>query len=68
MTSEMTRWSVLVLVLPLVLGGCPAGKASPPEPCKRFGQTCEISPGKLGSCVERTTCTQGNCLVCQSQH
>lgn len=60
----------------LVLGAllccaCPTQaerKQAAPARCERFGQTCEFSPGKLGSCVERTDCTGGNCLVCQSQH
>jgi hypothetical protein len=56
------------LVLAVALTGCPGEKASKPEPCRRFGQTCEFAPGKLGSCVERTNCTQGDCFVCQSQH
>jgi hypothetical protein len=58
----------LALVLVAVLAGCPGGKARAIEPCRRFGQTCEFSPGKLGTCVERTGCTGEGCLVCQSQH
>jgi hypothetical protein len=57
----------LCLVLAAGLVGCPS-KAQKIEPCRRFGQTCEFAPGKLGACVERTDCSQGNCLVCQSQH
>jgi hypothetical protein len=56
------------LALALLLGGCPSGGARKIVPCQRFGQTCEFSPGKLGTCVERTNCTAGDCLVCQSQH
>jgi hypothetical protein len=56
------------LVLGVALGGCPGGKAQKIEPCRRFGQTCEVSPGKLGTCVERTNCTGEDCLLCQSQH
>jgi hypothetical protein len=37
-------------------------------PCTAFGQTCEFSPGKLGSCVERDNCQGPTCFVCQSQH
>jgi hypothetical protein len=59
---------LLGLWLVLAVTGCPGGPAQKLEPCRRFGQTCEISPGKLGSCVERTNCTSGNCLICQSQH
>ncbi len=42
------------------------------------GQTCEVSPGKLGSCVARDECLSPPCpsgaegdrvqFVCQSQH
>ena len=43
-------------------------KVTAPGPCKQFGQTCEYSPGKLGSCVVKDDCTGPNCFVCQSQH
>ena len=46
-------------------GGPPSGTTS--STCTRFGQTCEVSPNKLGSCVVRDNC-QVDCLVCQSQH
>ena len=36
--------------------------------CKKFGDSCEFSPGKLGSCMERENCTGPHCLFCQSQH
>jgi hypothetical protein len=58
--------------LALSLCGCPVkseGKPAALEPCKAFGQTCEFSPGKLGSCVQKDDCIAGqNCFVCQSQH
>jgi hypothetical protein len=60
-----------LLLLALLCSGCPGkrdAKPSTPSRCERFGQSCEFSPGKLGSCVERTNCTSGNCLTCQSQH
>jgi len=68
----MPRDRHLVLVA-LLLTACPAKTSRKPgasevEPCKRFGQTCEFSPGKLGSCVHRENCTGDSCLVCQSQH
>jgi len=52
--------------------GCKAGSngAAPstaPQTCTRIGQTCEYSPNKLGSCVQKDNCTE-DCLVCQSQH
>lgn len=59
------------LLLVLVLCACPRKQAPErfePKPCEHFGQTCEVSPGKLGSCVERTDCSGPNCLICQSQH
>jgi hypothetical protein len=40
----------------------------PPKPCKKFGDRCELSQGKLGTCVQREQCTAGPCLFCQSQH
>jgi hypothetical protein len=63
--------SVLGLFLVFALGGCPSGthdKGSGLPPCSKFGDNCEFSPGKLGSCVVRDGCTGDNCFVCQSQH
>ncbi|HEY4160148.1 MAG TPA: hypothetical protein VGM29_18675 [Polyangiaceae bacterium] len=62
------RYFLLGLCL---LWACPGKSEHQPSalpPCTSFGQTCEFSPGKLGSCVQRDGCTQGNCFVCQSQH
>jgi len=47
-------------------GGGDAGAAA--APCTKVGQTCEVSPGKLGSCVARDECAVAPCFVCQSQH
>lgn len=75
MTSS--PWNPLRLVfgfaLSLALVGCPRKSneeraPSPPRPCQKFGDTCEFSPNKLGSCMTRENCTEGNCLFCQSQH
>lgn len=62
----------LLLLVPLV-AGCPSksdhpGSALPP--CAKFGDSCEFSPGKLGSCVVKDGCTGSGteCFVCQSQH
>jgi hypothetical protein len=56
----------------LVLFGCPPSKDKGPEskPCASVGQTCEVSPGKLGSCVRKDDCSGADtaCFVCQSQH
>ena len=38
------------------------------KPCEKFGALCELSPGKLGSCMEKENCTGPGCLFCQSQH
>jgi hypothetical protein len=56
----------------LGLAGCPARQDGGDRPsgtstCTHFGQTCEVSPNKLGSCVVRDNCAV-DCLVCQSQH
>lgn len=64
-----------LLLLVSLVGGCPPssnGAASEDagvvRACVKFGDTCEFSPGKLGSCVRRDDCTTEPCLVCQSQH
>lgn len=70
----MARTSLLgtaiLVVLPLLLWGCPKGTSTrrAPEPCKQFGQQCELEPGKLGACAYKTGCTTSACLYCQSQH
>jgi hypothetical protein len=45
-------------------------KVRPPSTgwCKHFGDPCEFSPGKLGTCIAREGCSGGDCLFCQSQH
>lgn len=63
----------LLVVLGLTLAGCPSNAGSQGAPaaeraCTRIGQTCQVAPGKLGTCVQRDECTQGACFVCQSQH
>ncbi|HEY3664591.1 MAG TPA: hypothetical protein VGL19_01280 [Polyangiaceae bacterium] len=63
----------LSLCFAALLTGCPQGHDKPHArlpPCTRFGDNCEFSPGKLGSCVMRDGCTQAGseCYVCQSQH
>jgi len=39
-----------------------------PKPCKKFGDPCQLSPGKLGTCIQKEQCTGEHCLFCQSQH
>ena len=73
----MRRWASWLCVSLLVLG-CPERKegtttgqttAEKLPPCAEFGQRCEFSPGKFGSCVQRDDCPLGQkCFVCQSQH
>lgn len=65
----------LVIALTLLLFGlaCPEHVSVGDEPltsapCAAVGQRCEVSPGKLGSCVLIDGCRQANCYVCQSQH
>jgi hypothetical protein len=65
-----------VVLAALLLFGCPpasdksggGSQASPAASCAKFGDRCEFSPGKYGSCVHRDDCTVEPCLVCQSQH
>jgi hypothetical protein len=69
--ARHSSW-ILGLFALLVGSGCPE-KVTPdsteaPAACATVGQRCEVSPGKLGSCVKRDNCTQGDCFVCQSQH
>jgi len=58
----------------LVLVGCPPAEKKAPPPtagCSKMGQSCEYSPGKLGTCVQKDGCadtTKPDCFVCQSQH
>jgi hypothetical protein len=64
----------LCLALILAATGCPSGSHDKPRsslpPCTKFGDNCEFSPGKLGSCVMRDGCSApgSECYVCQSQH
>jgi hypothetical protein len=61
----------ILVLLSSLSWGCPKGSATrkAPEPCKQFGQQCELEPGKLGACAYKTDCTAGaDCLYCQSQH
>jgi hypothetical protein len=61
----------LCFVLALLVVACPRhsknqGSALPP--CAKFGDSCEFSPGKLGSCVVKDGCIGNDCFTCQSQH
>lgn len=63
-----------VLFAALVVLGCPPSNKSEVREkaeagvCQRVGDSCEYSPGKLGTCVAKDDCPSGNCLTCQSQH
>ncbi len=64
---------VVVTSLALLLAGCPPDdKKAPavrgPQACDKVGQSCEFSPGKLGTCVSKDDCTTPPCFACQSQH
>ncbi len=66
------RWSLALAGWLLLAGsGCPERAPAPggsATVCSSFGQRCEVSPGKLGTCVKRDDCTGDDCYVCQSQH
>ena len=72
--SSLTRGTLALLFALLLLAlGCRervsgADGAPPLVACAEVGQRCEVSPGKLGSCVLIDGCRQGSCYVCQSQH
>jgi hypothetical protein len=66
-------WVLSSALLALSAGlACPehvTGDGAPANsPCADVGQRCEVSPGKLGTCVLIDDCRQSNCYVCQSQH
>jgi len=70
--EHVTRGVLVGAVLALL--GCPPDdkkapvKAGTTGACEKVGQSCEYSPGKLGTCVQKDDCTAGACFVCQSQH
>jgi len=60
--------TALFLMIVVSVACTPKDKPADPAKCTRVGQTCEYSPGKLGTCVSRDDCTSDDCFVCQSQH
>ena len=66
--------STLCAISLAALTGCPPESKREPAKsdtavCSKVGQTCEYSPGKLGTCVQKDDCPQGQtCFTCQSQH
>ncbi|AKV00111.1 hypothetical protein AKJ09_06774 [Labilithrix luteola] len=66
---------VLLAFVSSALFGCPPSTSNSQKTdgatsaaCTKFGQTCEVSRGKLGTCVQKDECTGTSCFVCQSQH
>ena len=70
MTGAAFSKAAILVVLSLLLWGCPKGTGTrrAPEPCTKLGQQCEFEPGKLGACSYKANCTTNDCLYCQSQH
>lgn len=69
MSRGVLRFCALLALLEST--GCRGSSAGPAEgsaPCSSVGQRCQVSPGKLGSCVLIDNCGRDNCYVCQSQH
>lgn len=66
--AHCPSWLVLGVVLAVGCREAPQGAPAKLGPCRAFGQQCEYSPGKLGSCVQLDNCRSGDCFVCQSQH
>ncbi len=68
----MSRAPRLCLALLLLAASaCPGTTAGPAEgslPCSAVGQRCQVSPGKLGSCVLIDNFGRDKFYVCQSQH
>jgi hypothetical protein len=68
------RLFTLLIAASLITACPPADKQTPSpagkEECAKVGQNCELSPGKLGTCVMKDGCTgaPSSCFVCQSQH
>lgn len=60
------------VLLAVALLGCPPKseeKAAKPKKCEKVGDSCEFSPGKLGTCVSIDACDNPPCgFACQSQH
>ena len=67
------KGALLLAASTVALLGCPPDDKKTPVPtaagaCEKVGQSCEFSPGKLGTCVQKDDCKTGSCFVCQSQH
>lgn len=71
----MARTALLSLgFILLLVTGCPSAREHADEnrdvgaACTKVGQSCEFSPGKLGTCVQLDECASPPCYRCQSQH
>ncbi|MDB4942389.1 MAG: hypothetical protein JWP97_1923 [Labilithrix sp.] len=71
----MNRFFAAMLAAASVGGllGCPPDDKRTPTPaastaCTSVGQQCEVSKGKLGTCVRDDACQGDACYRCQSQH
>jgi hypothetical protein len=67
----------VLAVAVLALTGCPptgsgssGSRQSPVAACAKAGDSCEVSPGKLGLCTQKSDSCQGGaaCLTCMSLH
>ena len=71
----------VAIAIAVVMKSVPAGMSTgygepaPPEThdparklCEKFGDPCQFSPGKLGTCVVKQNCSGADCLFCQSSH
>lgn len=73
MMSAMRSITLVLFSVAFALG-CPPSERkeapSGPGACARVGQTCELAPGKLGTCVMKEGCSEAvpSCFDCQSQH
>jgi hypothetical protein len=71
-SASRCRVGLIGVSVLLATSACPETSSpsleDPKEPCKEVGQRCEVSPGKLGSCVVVDNCRGPSCFVCQSQH
>lgn len=65
-------WAVRFLPEEGLPGSYPVGAGGVvpllPGRCAKFGDRCDHSPGKLGTCIQREGCSGAHCLFCQSQH
>lgn len=60
---------MLAIVVTSLLACTTKSTSSVSPVCRKFGDTCEFAPGKLGTCIEVPTCDAGaTCFACQSQH